>query len=508
MPNPRRADTLSRLARDTFDLLIIGGGINGAGIARDASLRGLNVALIERDDFASGTSSRSSRLIHGGVRYLEHGYLHLVFEASRERRILLDIAPDIVEPLAFTWPVYRGDRIPRWKLGAGLWLYDLLATFRNVHRHRRLSKRGVLEREPHVRRDKLAGGALYYDARTNDARLTIANIIDAAANGAAIANYCAVTSLTRDGARVTGAIVRDALGGGEFAVRARTVINAAGPWSDAIRRFDETGLRPGVLGTKGVHIEVPRERIGNRDAVTVISQVDGRVMFVLPAGAHTIIGTTDTPTTATPDNVRAGEPDVDYLLRSANGAFPDARLTRTDVISAWAGIRPLIAIGNTGSPASASREHAIRTSAGGMISVSGGKLTTYRSMSAEVVDVAERALGRAPTPATTGTRTLPRADVDAVITRDPSLAEPVVSGLPHRRADFICAAESEFACRLGDFMIRRTHLAFETRDHGRAAAPDVARLVAPILGWTDADIARELDVYDAEVRRLFTVDPA
>ena len=507
MPTPRRADTLSRLAREPFDLLVIGGGINGAGIARDAALRGLSVALVERDDFASGTSSRSSRLIHGGVRYLEHGYLHLVFEASRERRILLDTAPHLVQPLAFTWPVFRGDRIPRWKLGAGLWLYDLLATFKNVDRHRSLSAAGVLEREPHVRRNGLRGGALYYDAATNDARLTIANIIDAATSGAAIANYCAVTALTRDGARVTGATVRDVIGGGEFAVRARRTVNAAGPWSDTIRQLDEAGHTPGVQGTKGVHIEVPRDRVGNREAVTVISQVDGRVMFVLPAGAHTIIGTTDTPTVSTPDNVRADEGDVDYLLRSANGTFPDARLTRDDVISAWAGIRPLIASGSTGSPASASREHAIHSSVAGLISVSGGKLTTYRSMSAEVVDVAERALGRSPARAITGTRALPRSDPDALIRRDVTLAEPVVTGLPHRRADFVCAAESEFACRLGDFMIRRTHVAFETRDHGRAAAPEVARLVAPVLGWTDADITRELATYDAEVRRLFSVDP-
>src|ERR1039458_9986734 len=261
-----RDQTRERLARDRFDVLIIGGGINGAGIARDAALRGLSVALLEQDDFASGTSSRSSRLVHGGVRYLEYGFFHLVFESSRERRILLDIAPHLVRPLQFTWPVYRAARIPRWKLGAGLWLYDLLAAFRNVARHRSLSASEVLDLEPKLRRDGLKGGATYFDAATNDARLTIANVIDAAAGGAAALNHAEVTSRSEERGRVTGASVRDRFTQEVFEVRARAVVNATGPWTDAISRIESPSSRPAVLGTKGVHIAVPAERGGHRAA--------------------------------------------------------------------------------------------------------------------------------------------------------------------------------------------------------------------------------------------------
>src|SRR5579863_8139774 len=214
-----RADAFRTLAETPYDLLVVGGGITGAGVARDAAMRGLKTALVERDDFASGTSSRSSRLVHGGVRYLEHGFFHLVFESSRERRILLQTAPHLVRPLQFTWPVYKGARIPRWKLGAGLWLYDLLAAFRNVARHRSLSVSQVLATEPKLKRDGLKGGAIYFDAATNDARLTIANVIDAASAGAVVLNYAEVTSLTFERGRVSGATVRDKFTQGVFELR-------------------------------------------------------------------------------------------------------------------------------------------------------------------------------------------------------------------------------------------------------------------------------------------------
>src|SRR6185437_14530236 len=223
------------LGSRVFDLLVIGGGITGCGIARDAALRGLSVALVEREDFASGTSSRSSRLVHGGVRYLEHGHLHLVFESSGERRRLLQLAPHLVRPLEFTWPVYAGARIPRWKLNAGLTLYDALALFRNVGRHHRLTRDGVLAHEPMLRTDGLLGGASYFDAATNDARLTLANAVGAAEHAAVVVNHAPVSSLRIEGGRVVGADITDAIVGGMCAVRARAVVNATGPWSDDIR---------------------------------------------------------------------------------------------------------------------------------------------------------------------------------------------------------------------------------------------------------------------------------
>ncbi|HZS61645.1 MAG TPA: glycerol-3-phosphate dehydrogenase/oxidase [Gemmatimonadaceae bacterium] len=534
MPSPLPLRRFGDLGAAPFDVLVIGGGITGAGIARDAALRGLKTALVERDDFASGTSSRSSRLVHGGVRYLEHGYLHLVFEASRERRTLLSIAPHLVHPLAFTWPVYVGARVPKWKLGAGLLLYDALALFRNVGTHRQLSATEVLASEPALRADGLQGGAQYWDAATDDARLTLANAIAAAEAGAVVVNHAAVTALVHIGERIAGATVTDALGSGSTTVRAAVTVNAAGPWSTSVRRMDQPGAPPAVLGTKGVHLAVPAARIGNRGAVTLLSVVDGRVMFVLPFGGLTIIGTTDTQTKATPDSVRASRADISYLLESANAAFPGAGLTSADVISAWAGIRPLSAnVRESGTdPASLSREHSIDTSAGGVISISGGKLTTYRSMAAEVVDAVERALGRPVTASTTQSVLLPggspttanvgspeianrlvRAYGDrwplvwAYGERDAALREAIVPGLPYIYAEVLYAAEREMACTISDVLMRRTQIAFETRDAGRSAARRVAELLARPRGW-DADAQRAaLEQYAADAERVFGMDP-
>ncbi|MFI5232423.1 MAG: glycerol-3-phosphate dehydrogenase/oxidase [Gemmatimonadales bacterium] len=494
-----------RLAHDPFDLLVIGGGINGAGIARDAALRGLLVALVERDDFASGTSSRSSRLIHGGVRYLEHAFFHLVFESSRERRILLRIAPHLVRPLQFTWPVYHGARIPRWKLAAGLWLYDLLAAFRNVARHHSLSAAQVLATEPKLKRDGLRGGATYYDAATNDARLTIANVMDAVTAGAAALNYAEVTSLAFDRGRVCGASVRDRFTQQAFAIRASAVVNATGPWTDAISRIESPSSPPAVLGTKGVHIAVPADRVGNRSAITMLAHADQRVMFVLPGGTHTIIGTTDTDTAERPDQVRATRADVQYLLDGANAYFPRAKLTADDVVCAWAGIRPLIASGNSGDPAGASREHAITVGPRGVIAVTGGKLTTYRSMSEEVVDEVQKYLGHARTRSHTDTKSLP-GSASRPEEGDGRISEPLVAGLPYTVNDVLTAADHEYACTIADVLVRRTHLAFETRDHGVSVALRVAELLAPRLGWSAADVARQLGDYRTEVARLFTID--
>ena len=241
----------------------MGGGITGAGVARDAALRGLRVALVEKDDYASGTSSRSSRLVHGGVRYLEHGQLGLVFESSAERRTLQRIAPHLVRPLAFTWPVYAGARVPRWKLAAGLTLYDLLALFRNVGRHVRLDVDGVLAQEPRLRTDALVGGARYWDAATDDARLTLATVRSAIEAGAVVLNHARVVSLVVTGGRVAGARVVDASSSASTEVSARVVVNATGPWSDVVERMAHGSARPAVRGSKGVHVSVPRIRLGN-----------------------------------------------------------------------------------------------------------------------------------------------------------------------------------------------------------------------------------------------------
>ncbi len=539
-PLVERARTLAHLGAERFDVLVIGGGITGVGVARDAALRGLSVALVERDDFASGTSSRSSRLVHGGLRYLEHGHLHLVFESSLERRRLLDLAPHLVRPLEFTWPVYEGSRVPRWKLGAGLFLYDLLALFRNVAPHRRLDPDEVIEREPMLRTDGLTGGASYYDAATDDARLTLATALGAREAGAAVVNHAGVRRLTTLRGRTDGAVVADAITGAETAVRARVVVNAAGPWSDEIRRLDEPGAPPAVHGTKGVHITVPRERVGNHAALTLLSPVDGRVMFILPGETHTIVGTTDTETSATPDDVRASRADVAYLLDAANHFFPAASLTADDVVCAWAGIRPLIAGRFGEDPAGASREHEITVSERGVVSVSGGKLTTYRAMSAEVVDVVERELGNATRSSPTAKVSLPGGDFDSLeqeteralratgsIARaehlvhaygsrwgavwslgeaDPRLAEPLGDGLSFTGAELAYGVDAELALTITDLLVRRTKVAFETSDHGRSIAPIAAQIAGARLGWDDAARSAAVASYDKDATRLFAID--
>lgn len=508
---PSRADALQSLTSAPFDLLVIGGGITGAGIARDAALRGLRTALVERDDFGSGTSSRSSRLIHGGVRYLEHGHFHLVFEASRERRTLLRIAPHLVRPLRFTWPVYQGARVPGWKLGAGLMLYDALALWRNVARHRRLSAADVVAREPGLDPRGLTGGAEYFNAATNDVRLTLANALAASAAGASVVNHADVRTLERDGAgRVVGARVTDVLTGTERRVRAAVTVNATGPWTDTMRQLADPRAAVSVRGSKGVHLAVPINRVGNRGAVTLLSAIDGRVMFVLPAGRLTIVGTTETETTSPPDSVRASRSDIDYLLASTNAAFPGADLVRQDVVAAWAGIRPLAVPAHPTDVASASREHEIVRDTSGLLTITGGKLTTYRAMAAEVVDVVLGVLDRPIVPTRTHVVALPGAarvnDVDALAASDPALGAHLDPQLPYRIADLVYGVQAEQACTLSDLLVRRTHVAFETPDAGVAAAPRAAEAVARLLGWDAAARQSAVDAYARDAERVFGIE--
>ena len=495
---------MTELSGQQFDLLVIGGGITGCGVARDAAMRGLKVALVERDDFASGTSGRSSRLVHGGIRYLEHGQLHLVYESIRERQTLLRIAPHLVRPLAFTWPVYRGARVGKLKLSAGLLAYYLLAGGR-ARRHSTLNVRETLEREPSLERKGLTGGALYYDACTDDAGLTVANAVAAQEHGATVVSHTRVTELLRNNSKAVGAIVKPRDSDETQEVRARVIVDATGVWNNG---FATGSGAVRHRGSKGVHISVPRERIGNRDAITLISPVDGRVMFCLPAGPQAIIGTTDTWTDESPESVTASETDVDYLLRSANAYFPRAELKRGDVVSAWAGIRPL-ASGAASNPSAVSREHTIVTDGSGVVSVSGGKLTTYRSMAAEIVDRVQESLGRKQQRSATESVELPggeRANEIARLEReDAKLAEPLVPGLAYTGAHLVYGVSKEMAKDLSDLLIRRVHLAFETRDHGVGVAARAADTVAPLLGWDDQTKSARVREYRQDVERMFLI---
>ena len=385
--------SFAALESRVFDVLVIGGGITGAGIARDAAMRGLSVAIVEKAGWANGTSSKSSRLIHGGIRYLERGQIGLVRESVREREILLRIAPHLVKPLEFTWPVYQGARLPKWKLRAGLTIYDLLAGKRRVRAHDSLDVSEVLEKEPGLKRDGLTGGASYYDAATDDAGLTKANVFSAVEHGAIAVDHAKAESTTATAGKADGAVLRDMITGATTRVSARITVSATGPWQ--------------AKGTKGSHIILPRSRVGNHSAVTLTSPDDGRVMFVLPSGDDTVVGTTDIYTTETPDDVKASDAEVAYLLRAARAYFPDSGLARDDVKGTWAGIRPLATAPAGTKPSSISREHRISRDKMGVLIVTGGKLTTYRAMAAEVVNHIELALSRKPNPAPTDEEPLP-----------------------------------------------------------------------------------------------------
>jgi glycerol-3-phosphate dehydrogenase len=539
-----RHEHLRALGAETWDLLVIGGGITGAAAARDAAGRGLRVALVDAGDLARGTSSRSSRLIHGGLRYLETGNLKLVFEASAERRRLLDLASHLVHPLPFLFPVFRKGPVGFRKLQAGMWLYDGLSLFRNIARHRMLSRDAARQEEPHLRTDGLVGAAVYYDASVDDARLTLANARGAHEAGAAVVPYAEVVGFLKDGKGLAGARVRDCLIEGVDAVevRARVVLNATGPWSDAVRRLADAGIRPRLRPTKGVHILVRRDRLGNRHAITFQSPVDGRVMFVLPWGDFSYVGTTDTDYAGSPAEVRADAEDVRYLLDSANSIFPDAKLTGDDVVSTWAGIRPLLSPRGPegGMAASAtSREHEIWRDRGGLLNIAGGKLTTYRVMAKQAVDAAARALkeehrvesGHSPTAdlplpgdprepwepfrdrvvsdavaaglgADTGEHLARAYGEDAAallaaVRADAALAGRLMEGHPYVWAEVAHAVRAEMAMTLDDVMTRRLHLFYEAADGGLAVAEQVARRMAaePGIGWSDAEVAAQVDAY-------------
>jgi glycerol-3-phosphate dehydrogenase len=516
-----------RLESETFDLLVVGGGITGAGIAREAVLRGLKTALVEKDDFAFGTSSRSSKLVHGGLRYLEQYDFGLVFESTQERSTLMRLARHVVRPLPFIMPVFRESRRGLFIIDLGLWLYDILGTFRNYRNHRKLSARDVLELEPRVRRDGLKGGVFYYDAGTDDSRLTLENVLDAAAEGAVTLSRVEARGIEFRNGRVHAVQVFDSIRDHAFPVRTRAVVCAAGPWTgEAMARLDPGGKPLRLRPTKGAHIVLPASVLSVKHAIVMLSPRDGRVMFAIPWHAGTtLVGTTDTDFDGNPDEVYADASDVDYLLETVRATFPDVRATPDDIVGTWAGVRPLIHTDGV-SESQVSREHHIASDPRGVVTISGGKLTTYRIMARQAVDAALPFLdGVRAGPSATTRRPLPyccsslcseadlearidtctadhgirlvhaygkaACDVMALVLRDRSLLEPIVPGLPYLRAEVPFACRSEMALTLEDVMCRRLPIFYLLRDGGLCAADDVTALMAPLLGWDDARRASE-----------------
>jgi glycerol-3-phosphate dehydrogenase len=542
-----RTQNLERLGSEGFDVLVVGGGITGAGVALDAATRGLRTALVERGDFASGTSSRSSKLVHGGLRYLNQREFRLVYEALAERQRLLRLAPHLVRPLPFLIPVFGKGGADKAKaramagaLSTALWLYDMTGGARIGKLHRRLSRAETIAHMPDIDPDRLAAGFLYYDARVDDARLTLAVTKTAAAAGAVVANYVEATGLRQPEGRVVGAELVDRVTGRPLEVRARVVVNAAGVWADEMRALDE-GRNPGTIRpAKGVHITLPAGRLRLDVAAVLPVPGDKRSIFVIPWGDRVYAGTTDTDYEGPLDTPACTGEDVAYLLRALNAwlNLPEA-LKPADVLGTWAGLRPLVGGAETSArTADLSRRHVVRVSGSGLVTVVGGKLTTYRKMAADTVDTVLAGLdrpGRRTPRSRTGAVPLFGADgheamtapgaaerlgldpatvshlagrhgghartVAAMVAEDPELGRPLVPGLPYLAAEAVYAARYEMAVTLEDVLSRRTRALLLDREATSAESPRVAELLAPELGWDAAETASQVSALAAVVDR-------
>jgi glycerol-3-phosphate dehydrogenase len=523
-----RRDALRRLAEDPVDVLVVGGGITGAGCALDAASRGLRTGLVERDDFASGTSSKSSKLVHGGLRYLQQREIRLVYDALHERQRLTRNAPHLVKILPFLIPMFTGkDGVLNPKLsralGSAMWMYDLTGGARIGKLHKRISVDEAMAHMPTLPRDRLAASYLYYDAQADDARLTLALARTAAIeHGAAVATGTRLVEIHKTSAgAVRGATVE--ADGERFDIACSAVVNAGGVWADDVRALDEGAHPDSIRPAKGIHITVPWDLVRNDIAVVVPVPGDKRSVFVVPWGNFTYIGTTDTDYEGPLDDPECSVEDIDYLLKAINFST-EGKITRDDVTGTWAGLRPLVKRASSGRTADLSRRHAVGTSPSGVVTVTGGKLTTYREMAADTIDAVVKVLGdRVDSIGSSRTkRLLIRGAVGydtvavggderaahlagrhggdarvllAMIDKDPSLGEPLVAGLPYLKAEAVYAASYEMARSVDDVLSRRTRARILARDAADDAAPEVAQLIAPVLGLSEAEQAAQVDDY-------------
>ena len=530
-----RAQALDEMATGEVDVLVIGAGVVGAGAALDAASRGLSVALVEARDLAAGTSSRSSKLVHGGLRYLKQLNFSLVFEALRERSLILKtLCPHLARPVEFIYPLERKG-IDRGYVGLGVGVYDVLGAGKGVpSHHKHLSKRKTLEMFPDGKKGHIQGAIKFYEGQLDDARHTMMIARTAAAYGALVATSARVTDLTRRGEKVVGATVRDLETGRDIQVRAKTVVNATGVWTDDIQHMvgGKGGFR--VQASKGVHVVVPRDRIKSKTGL--ITETEKSLLFIIPcpwSDDFWVIGTTDTPWDLDLAHPAASRSDIDYILEHAN-ALLEKPLTRDDVVGVYAGLRPLLA-GESDQTSKLSREHACVSPVPGLVIIAGGKYTTYRVMAKDAVDLAAKQLPgsvekscteRVPLIGADGYQALwnTRAriaertgldvarvehllgrygsaisDLLALIDDDATLAQPLSSAPKYLKVEAVYAVSHEGALHLDDILARRTRISIDTWDRGDAAAREVADLVAPLLGWDQAAVEREVDHYRTRV---------
>lgn len=547
---------LSLLESEQFDVLVIGGGVTGAGVALDAVARGYTVALVEKTDFASGTSSKSTKLVHGGIRYLPNFDFALVREALVERGILAQTAPFLVHPLPFVLPMYEGDLHPvgmpfttpggiglGFILNIGLWMYDGLAGRRNVGRHRHLSRKDVMRLAPALLTKGLKDGYLYYDAQTNDARLTMAIIRTAAQFGAAITNYTEVTSLLMEDGKVTGAQVHDRLGDQRIDVRARYVVNATGIHSEEIEKLTGHESQIEVQPSKGVHLVLSREDLELGDSAIVLPETeDKRILFIVPWQSRAVFGTTDTGS-GDLDHPTTTHEDIEYLLKYLN-RYLSVHLTEENIISTYAGYRPLVRPrqSKNRSTAKLSRTHAVLEDSSGLITIVGGKLTTYRRMAQDTLDVISRRDGRKkplhptemlPLVGSAGWPNVKREletragqlailpdtlkhlessygseanEVLDLVEKDASLGNRLIDDLPYIRAEVIHACCQEMAMTPFDVLARRTSIILEDRQRGLGVLNEVGSMMAKELGWSPEQQQALEDTYRAEVERQLAAE--
>nr|WP_276549479.1 glycerol-3-phosphate dehydrogenase/oxidase [Brachybacterium muris] len=523
-------------ADNPLDVLVVGGGVNGTGAAFDAATRGLSVGLVEAKDWASGTSSRSSKLMHGGLRYLEMLDFKLVAEALRERDLLIQrTAPHLVKPISFVFPFFK-KVFDRAFIGSGVMLYDamqMIGRKRAVPMHRHLMHDKMFKHFPGLDGEKIVGALEYYDAQVDDARFVMMLVRSAAQYEAAVANYTTVIGYLREGERVFGVRVRDEITGEEFEIHARETILAGGVWTQEQQELAGADKGLQVLASKGIHITVARDRIPAAPDTGVITKTEKSVLFLIPWDEYWVIGTTDTPWEHDPDLVAATSDDIDYVLDHANAVLSED-LTREDVIGVYAGLRPLLQPirKSEGSSSKVSREHTVMAVEPGLSAIAGGKYTTYRVMAEDVVDFAIKDTfpGRAsltrtvPIIGAQGYQDLVRdkqqiaakhgfdelrtdrllfrygsllTDVLALIDEDPALGEPLENAARYLRAEVLYAARAEGVVHLADVITRRLRLDYEVRDRGAAAAEEIAAIVGPELGWDEARTRTEVDTYRA-----------
>ena len=543
-----RTASLSRLASQTFDVVVIGGGITGAGVALDAASRGLRTALVEKDDFASGTSSKSSKLIHGGLRYLSQREYRLVYENLAERQRLLENAPHLVTPLPFLIPVFGKDGVVNRSVArvylTALWLYDLTGGIRIGKRHEKVTTAEALSHLPTLNAERLVAGFLYWDARSDDARLTLSVLRTAVLEHDAVAaNHTAATGIsTGPDGKISGVTVVPE-GGEPFEIRTSAVVNASGVWTDEVRTLDEGKDPHSIRPAKGIHITVPQSAFPCDIAAVIPVRQDKRSIFVVSWGDQVYLGTTDTSYDGPLDDPACLPEDVDYILDAAN-AISTKKISRSDITGIWTGLRPLLApSAGKSAPsertADLSRRHSVKVSPNGMVTITGGKLTTYRKMAEDTVDVVVKALGGKGRSCSTKRLRLRGAGsesrVKAEIVRnvehpgrqehlagrygseaaevvalaethaDPSLLTPVVDGLPYLGVEVVWAAEREMATSIADVLDRRTQASFRDAWAAMRAAPRVAELIGPALGWDRDRQTREAEAYANHLRQTLVV---